>query len=488
MKLTVPDGSGTQQPGLRDVLSSGTLHFMGIGGAGMCALAEAIVRHGGRVTGCDLVPGDSIKPLERLGVRVWPSHDPDHVEGAIGLVVSSAISPDHPEVEAALGAGIPVWKRAQALGEWVNPGRVVAVAGTHGKTTTTAMVTEILTGAGWDPTGFVGGWVAGWKGHLRPGADDLFVVEADEYDRSFHHLKPAVAIITNMDADHLDIYGDLTGVRAGFTRFLQGVREDGTVLVCADDPGSAPLLPVLSVSARSFGFSAGSQLRGVEFASDGGGTHFRIVEDGFDRGTVQLGVPGRHNALNALAAAAAARTLGIEWTIIRDSLACFSGVVRRFQLLGEAREVSLVDDYAHHPTEIDAAISTARSVYPKSRLVAVFQPHLYTRTRDFAREFGRALAKADVAWVTEVYPAREPPLPGVDGALVARAVDEASREQGGEPVEVHVHTDLPTLAERLAAYLRPRDVCLTLGAGSIDTVGPEVLERLLKSDATVTHA
>lgn len=487
MSVTVPVHSDAQHAGLRDLLSSGTLHFMGIGGAGMCALAEAIVRHGGRVTGCDLTLGDSIKPLERLGIRVWSSHDASHVEGAVGLVVSSAISPDHPEIEAALGAGIPVWKRAQALGEWVNPGKVVAVAGTHGKTTTTAMVTEILARSGWDPTGFVGGWVPGWGGHLRPGADDVFVVEADEYDRSFHHLRPSIAIVTNMDADHLDVYGDLIGVREGFTQFLRGVHDDGTVLVCADDPGSASLVPWLSVSARSFGFSAGSQLRGVEFVSKDSGSRFRVVEDGFDRGELELRIPGRHNALNALAAAAAARSMGVDWTPIREALAGFSGVIRRFQRLGEARGVSVVDDYAHHPTEIEAAISTARSAYPGSRLVVVFQPHLYTRTRDFTKEFGRVLSAADVVWVTEIYPAREPPIPGVDGALVARAVQEAGSDGEGEPPEVHFHSDLSSLVDPLSHYLRTGDLCLTLGAGSIEAVAPELLAKLGSPGSGGTH-
>ncbi len=470
--------ASSHEPGLRDLLPSGTLHFMGIGGAGMCALAEAIVRQGGRVTGCDLAPGDSVKTLERLGVRVWPEHDPGHVEGVVALVVSSAIPGDHPEVAAAVGAGIPVWKRAQALGEWVNGGRVVAVSGTHGKTTTTAMATEILVRSGWDPTGFVGGWVPAWKGHLRSGTDDLFVVEADEYDRSFHHLKPSVAIVTNMDADHLDVYGDLKGVREGFAKFLEGVRDDGTVLVCADDPGSASLLPRLSVGARSFGFSAGSELRGLDFAPEGVGSRFRVVEDGIDRGLVHLKVAGRHNALNALAAIAAARVLGVEWSAIRSALGEFIGVVRRFQFLGEEGGVSVVDDYAHHPREIEVALTTAREAHPGFRLVAVFQPHLYTRTRDFAKGFARALAGADAIWITEVYPAREPAIPGVDGALVAREIESAVDREGQRARDVHFHGDLESLPGELAKQLRPGDLCLTLGAGSIECVGAEVLQEL----------
>ncbi len=477
MTTSITERPGSGQVGLHDLLPSGTVHFMGIGGAGMCALAEAIVRRGGKVTGCDLAPGDSVKPLERLGVRVWRTHDPAHVDGIVGLVVSSAIPSDHPEVARALGAGIPVWKRAQALGEWVNRGRVVAVAGTHGKTTTTAMATHILISSGWDPTGFVGGWVPSWGGHLRPGKDDLFVVEADEYDRSFHHLKPSVAIVTNMDADHLDIYGDFAGVKAGFAAFLEGVRDDGLVIVCADDPGAASLLPRLPVETRTFGFSAGSQLRALDFVREENGSRFEIVEDGVERGALALRVPGRHNALNALAAAAATRALGVEWPVIKSSLGDFAGVVRRFQRLGEKGGITVVDDYAHHPREIEAALSTARSAYPSSRLVAVFQPHLYTRTRDFAEEFGRALAQADVVWVTPVYPAREPPIPGVNGELVARSVETAA-PQAGVTTEVRFHGDLDSLPDVLAGELRPGDLCLTLGAGSIERIGQRVLDRL----------
>ena len=478
MSMGRSDPVDTADAGLRDLLSAGTLHFMGIGGAGMCALAEAIVRQGGRITGCDLAPGESVKPLERLGVRVWREHDPSHVEDAVALVVSSAIPGDHPEVEAAEGAGIPVWKRAQALGEWVNEGRVVAVAGTHGKTTTTAMITEILIRSGQDPTGFVGGWVPEWGGHLRQGTDDLFVVEADEYDRSFHHLRPWVAIVTNMDADHLDIYGDFMGVKMGFRRFLEGVRDGGTVIVCADDPGAASLLPWLHGRSKSFGFSAGSQLRAVDFATEGNKSSFTVIEGGVDSGPVRLRIAGRHNALNALAAAAAARALGVEWSAIKSGLAEFVGVVRRFQLLAADNGVTVVDDYAHHPREIEAALATARAAFPESRLVAVFQPHLYTRTRDFAARFGEALADADVVWITEVYPAREPPIPGVDGALVAREVEEAVERRSHGARGVFFHRDLDSLASQLAQSLEPGDLCLTLGAGSIERVGAEVVEQL----------
>lgn len=452
------------------------IHFMGVGGAGMCALAEAFLRGGSRVTGCDLAPGDSIRTLERMGARVFRGHDPGHLEGLGGLVVSSAIPSDHPEIQAAKAAGIPVLKRAEALGAWVNRGQVVAVAGTHGKTTTTAMLTHVLEAAGLDPTGFVGGEVAGWGGHLHPGRGDLFVVEADEYDRSFLQLRPRVALITNVEPDHLDIYGSADGVREGFRRFLQGVEAGGTVVACADDPGAGAMLQGTALTPVSYGFGAGSVLRGDELESDADGSRFRVREAGVDRGRLEVKIAGIHNARNALGAAAVARSMDVGWDAIRTGLAAFAGVRRRFQTLGEPRGIRIVDDYAHHPTELRAALEAARASFGARPLVAVFQPHLYSRTRDFAREFGEALALADRVWVTEVYPAREKPIDGVDGALVARAAEQAGA------LAVRLHSELASLHSVVARDLAPGEVCLLMGAGSISGVGPRLVELLQEGE------
>lgn len=456
-----------------------TTHFVGIGGAGMCALAEAVVRGGGRVTGCDLRPGASVRRLERMGVRIHVGHDPSHLEG-VGLVVrSSAIPADHPELEAAEDARIPVFKRAEALGSWVDGGQVVAVAGTHGKTTTTAMVTSILEAAGRAPTGFVGGEVVGWESHLRPGDDELFAVEADEYDRSFHHLRPSVAVVTNVEADHLDVYGSLEGVREAFRTFVGQVRIGGTVVACADDPGAAATVQGADVPVITYGFSAGSMIRAQRLGWKGDRLRIRVWEGGGEQGALSLSVPGDHNALNALAAGAAARALKVGWGDIRRGLEAFQGVRRRFHRLGTPDDILVVDDYAHHPTELRAALATARDAFPHRRLVAVFQPHLFTRTRDFADEFGTALAEADQVWVTEVYPAREAPISGVDGALVARAAEAAGAG------EVRLHGEVESLPRALAESLRPGDLCLTMGAGSIETVGPALVELLQRER---THA
>jgi len=474
-------GRNDVQSSLREQMRRGSVHFTGIGGAGMCALAEALARAGAGVSGCDTAPGSTIRALEKMGVRIHEGHDPGHLDGVDLVVTTAAVPAQHPELEEARRRGIPVVKRAFALGAWVNGGEVIAIAGTHGKTTTTAMTTAILIEAGRDPTGFVGGRVPAWEGNLRPGADRLFVVEADEYDRSFHHLRPTVAVVTNMEADHLDIYGDLAGVKAGFLTFLTGVREGGTVLACGDDPGAASLLASVADHGQSYGFSAGCGLRGTSLEATVSRTRFRVWESGVDCGWLDVPIPGTHNALNALAAAGAARALGVEWAPIRAALARFAGVERRFHQLGRIRGVTVVDDYAHHPTELGAAIRAGRQFYPGERLVAVFQPHLYTRTRDFAEEFARVLATADVVWVTDIYPAREPAIPGVDAAFLVERIREAARS--GAPLRaVRVAPGLAELPRALADELSSGDLCLLLGAGSIESVGARLL-RALGDDA-----
>ena len=453
-------------------LASGHVHFVGVGGAGMCALAELLIRSGGTVSGCDVKDSRPLRHLERVGAKVFVGHDRGHVEGAAALIVTAAVPPDHPELGAARERGIPVLKRAEALGAWVAPGTVVAIAGSHGKTTTTAMATEILAAAGRDPTGLVGGHVTGWEGNLRFGAEALFVVEADEYDRSFHTLTPDVAVVTSLDADHLDVYGDLAGVREGFLRFLEGVRDSGRIIVCADDHGASSLVPSVAARAYTYGTSAGSMLRATDVVVAEGATRCAVLEEGRRAGALSLAIGGRHNLLNALGAAAAARALGVEWSAVEQAVGAFRGVSRRFELVGRAEGVVVIDDYAHHPTEIAATLAAARAMFPRSRLVAVFQPHLYSRTRDLADDFGRALAAADVVWVTDVFPAREAPIVGVTGALVA----DAARAHGAR--EVRYLEELDDVPAALGGHLRPGDLLLTLGAGSVDVVGPAVLGRL----------
>ena len=467
--------------GFRALAARGVVHFVGVSGAGMAPLAEMVLRAGGTVSGCDLEAGRVADRLTSLGLRFAQGHDPAHLESAALVVATSAVPPDHPELAAARARGIPVIKRARALGEWVGAGRVVGVAGTHGKTTTTAMTTHVLEHAGIDPTGVVGGEVAGWEGNLRPGGSDVFVVEADEYDRSFHELSPEVAVVTNVEADHLDVYGDLAGVRAAFSEFVDRLGGKGTLWVCGDDPGAARLGVEAGRRTRSYGIGAGAELRAARINVHTRGSTFALYENGVRAIEVSVRGPGRHNVLNALAAVGVGRSFGAEWEEIRAGLAAYRGICRRYEFLGCAAGVKVIDDYAHHPTEITATLAAARRANPRRRLVAVFQPHLFTRTRDFHREFGDALGAADAVWVTDVYPARETPLPGVTGELVARAVPGAAGR-------ITYHAELATLADAVAEALSPGDVCLVMGAGSIETAGRDILARLRERDGSGEEA
>lgn len=447
------------------------VHFMGIAGAGMSALAELFMRRGIAVTGCD-TSADDPADLRRLGIAVQHGHDPRHIEGARALVVTSAVPPDHPEVAQARASGLPVVRRAEALGEAVNSGAVVAVAGTHGKTTTTVMTTEALAAAGLSPTGLAGGRVGAWRGNLRHGDSGVYVVEADEYDRSFLALSPAVAVITNVEADHLDIYRDLDDIRQAFEQFLTPAR---VVVLCADDPGAAALRVSSHAEVLRYGIaSRDARLTATEVMSVDGRLRFLVVFDGEALGEVTLRVPGVHNVRNALAATAAGLAFGATLERLRPGLEGFEGVERRFQRLGSVKGIEVVDDYAHHPTEILATLDAARAAFPGRRIIAAFQPHLFTRTRDFSAQFGAALARADAVFLTEIYPAREQPLPGVTSGLI----EEALRDGGRAPAW---RGDRAELADALVHAAREGDVILTLGAGDITRTGPELLRRLAEA-------
>lgn len=443
------------------------IHFVGIAGAGMSALAELFLRRGVPITGCDAHP-EGAADLARLGVTVTP-HDPSHVDNARALVVTSAMPKDHPELARARELGVPVIRRAEALGEVTAGRELVAIAGTHGKTTTTVMTTAALVAAHRDPTGIVGGRVSLWEGNLRQGNDQLFVVEADEYDRSFLALSPTVAVVNNIEADHLDIYADLADIKRTFAQFARGAR---TIVLNADDPGANAMPTPSSTEVLRFGIaSADARVLAKDLALTPGGATFRVVFDDDDLGPVELKTPGRHNVLNALAALTSGLALGAKVPEMAAGLATYTGVERRFQKLGAARGVDVVDDYAHNPAKVQAALSTARIAFPGRRIVAAFQPHLYSRTRDFAREFGASLATADLVYLTEIYPAREQPMAGVSSGLVADALADA----GGKLAWRGERTDL---ADALARDVREGDVVVTIGAGDITKTGPELLKRL----------
>jgi UDP-N-acetylmuramate--alanine ligase len=443
------------------------VHFVGIAGAGMSALAELFLRRGVAITGCDANPSGA-DDLRRLGVVVEP-HDPAHVDGARALVVTSAMPKDHAELVRARARGIPIIRRAEALGEVTAGRELVAIAGTHGKTTTTVMTATALAAAGRDPTALVGGRVAAWEGNLRAGSDRLYVVEADEYDRSFLALTPTVAVVTNIEADHLDIYADLADIKRAFAQFVRGAR---TIVLCADDAGANSLPTPSSTEVIRYGAtSPDARLVASAIETSASGTSFDVLYDDERLGRLRLAVPGRHNVLNALAAVGSGLALGADFAGMAEGLATFAGAERRFQRLGEARGVTVVDDYAHHPTEIAATLAAARAAFDGRRLVAAFQPHLYSRTRDFATEFGRSLAAADCVYLTEIYPAREQPIAGVTATLVADAIAAA----GGSLVW---RGERAALADALAAGVRRGDIVLTIGAGDVTKTGPELLQRL----------
>lgn len=444
----------------------------------MRALAELLARRGVAITGCDANPGLT-DDLAALGIIVANGHRPDHVEGCREVVVSSAVSKSHPELARARELGIPVIRRAEALGRAVAGGRLVGVAGTHGKTTTTVMTTAALAGAGLKPTGIAGGRVAEWKGNLHYASDELFVVEADEYDRSFLSLSPNVAVVTNVEADHLDIYHDLEDIRTAFSRF---VRDAAAIVLCADDGGAMSLdLPAtaeiiryslrLDDNDRSHEASRDARLVARDVRSHEQSTTFSVAYDGRSMGDVALRVPGHHNVQNALAAIGAGFALGVTLDAMRAGLLQFGGVDRRFQHLCDVAGVTIVDDYAHHPTEIVATLQAARASYPGRRIVAAFQPHLFSRTRDFADAFGAALSGADCVFLAAIYPAREQPIPRITSDLVASSMKRAGRA-------VAWQGERAKLADALDAFVTAGDVVITIGAGDITRTGPELEARL----------
>lgn len=439
------------------------VHFVGIGGAGMSALALIARRRGVAVSGCDPDPTGAAD-VAALGAEVASGHDPSHAAGARALVYTAAVPADHAELVRARELGVPVIPRKEALAQLVAGGTVVGVAGTHGKTTTTVMTTEALAAAGLAPTGLAGGRVGQWGGNARLDGDALFVVEADEYDKAFLALHPAVAVVNNVEADHLECYGSFEALEEAFATFAGRSRIR---LVGVDDPGAARLAARLGPGTLRFGSATDAELRISAVRQDEQWTSATVQLPGRGAVTLRLRVPGLHNLRNATAALGVVHALGGPIDAALGALAEFRGVGRRFERLGEAGGVTLVDDYAHHPTELVATLEAARQAFPGRRLVAVFQPHLFSRTQAHGAAMGRALAAADVAVVTEVYAAREKPVPGVSGSLVV----EAARAAGAD---VHFAPVRSAVAEVVRRLLVPGDVLLTLGAGDITRLGPEL--------------
>jgi UDP-N-acetylmuramate--alanine ligase len=449
------------------------IHFIGIGGAGMGGIAEVLVNLGYAVQGSDLRANAVTARLERMGVRVFIGHDAARVAGASVVVVSSAVAPSNPELLAALESRIPVVRRAEMLGELMRFRQGIAVAGTHGKTTTTSLVASVLAEGGLDPTFVIGGLLKSAGSNAKLGTSRYLVAEADESDASFLHLQPVIAIVTNVDNDHLATYGgDFEKLKQSFVEFLHNLPFYGLAVLCSDDEVVREILPQVGRPTVRYGLGDEADLRATGVGREGGMTRFTAIRAGRPPLPIELNLPGLHNVRNALAAIAVATELEVDDEAIRRALAGFQGIGRRLEVVGEvatkAGRVTLVDDYGHHPTEVEATIDAVRQAWPGRRLVLAFQPHRYTRTRDLIDDFGRALSEADVLLVTEVYAAGEEPIANADGRAICRAVRGRGRL---EPVFVEDVRELPAA---LAGVIADRDVVLTMGAGSIGAVAHEL--------------
>ncbi len=453
-------------------------HFVGIGGAGMSGIAEVLLDYDLEVSGCDQAQSATTRRLEGLGVRIFRGHSPDHLDGVDLVVKSSAIPEENDEIRAARERGITVVRRAEMLGELMRLKYGIAVAGTHGKTTTTSMIGTLLTECGLDPTVIVGGRMRVSGTGARVGKSNYLVAEADEFDRSFLRLMPILAIVTSIDRDHLDTYGDLTAIREAFVDFAGRVPFFGQIILCLDDTNIQTILPQLTRDHRvvTYGLSPQADLSAHDLEATPSGCAFTVTSAADGRaggaqtervlGTIETPMPGRHNVCNALAAVAVGRALGLEFADIASALGSFRGVHRRFERVGHWHGAEVIDDYAHHPTEVAATLEAARQAFPGGRVIAVFQPHLYSRTRDLCDDFAHSLMSADVAFVISIYASREAPIAGVSGDDVV----QAARRSGHRQVEYC--PDWKDVPQRLArrfgeAPLGDADVILTLGAGDV---------------------
>ncbi|MEW6363746.1 MAG: UDP-N-acetylmuramate--L-alanine ligase [Acidobacteriota bacterium] len=447
------------------------IHMVGIGGSGMCGIAEVLINLKYRVSGSDLRKTAVTERLEKLGAVVSEGHTPGNVAGAEVVVISSAVGADNPEVTEAQRLKVPVISRAEMLAELMRMKYGIAVAGSHGKTTTTSMVATLLDQGGFDPTVVIGGRLNVYGSHAKLGKSEFMVAEADESDSSFLLLSPTLGVVTNIDQEHMDHYHTITRLHDAFVQFMNKVPFYGATIVCVDDPGVQAVLGRLSRRAITYGLSTQADYVLSQAQQDARQTRFRVTHRGETFGPLALSVPGAHNALNALAAIAVARDMGMEWSAILKGIESFQGADRRFQLRGEARGIMVVDDYGHHPTEIRATLAAAKAGWDR-RLVVLFQPHRFTRTRDLFEQFCGAFHQADALVVTEIYPAGEEAVPGVTGEVLAYGIKRFGHRN------VLYRPDLNSAVDALAGIVRENDIVLTLGAGTVTNAGPELLRRI----------
>ena len=464
------------------------VHFVGIGGAGMSGIAEVLANQHYRVSGSDLAENAATRRLRVLGIDVAIGHRAANAEGADAVVVSTAVAPDNPEVIAARERGVPIVPRALMLAELMRLKQGIAVAGTHGKTTTTSLIASVLAEGGLDPTFVIGGRLLSADANARLGTGDFLVAEADESDASFLYLSPVIAVVTNIDADHLETYGqDFGKLKRAFVDFVQRLPFYGVAVLCLDDPNVRAIVPEIAKPIVSYGLSEDVALRAVDLTNAGGRMRFVAQGRSGDPLAVELALPGVHNVRNALAAIAVGREVGVDDAAIARALAEFKGVGRRFQRHGDIAipgdgSYTLIDDYGHHPAEMAATITAARESFPGRRIVLAFQPHRYTRTRDLFEDFVRVLSTVDALVLADVYPAGESPIVAADGRALARAIRVTGRV---EPLFVE---SVAEVAQALRGIVRDGDVVVTMGAGSIGTVATQLTAPGAPAPATSSAA
>lgn len=447
------------------------IHFVGIGGIGMSGIAEILLNQGFNITGSDLQKTEVTDRLENLGIKIYEGHSPENIKGADLVVYSSAVTLDNPEVKAAIEKKIPVIKRSEMLAECMRMKYGIGIAGTHGKTTTTSMVGLILTEAGFDPTIIVGGKLYSLGGtNARLGKGDFIVVEADEFDRTFLKLSPVIAVITTLEREHLDTYKDLDDLKSAFTEFANKIPFFGFVVLCLDEPALQDIIPSINKKIFTYGLSPQADIRAVKITHDKNSSVFTVIYKSEELGQIKLNIPGIHNIKNSLAAVTIAKEMGVDFNTIKKALESFKGVYRRFEKKYD-EDVMVVDDYAHHPTEIDVTLDGIRRGWNR-RLVVVFQPHLYSRTRDFYAEFGRSFLNSDIFICTDVYPAREKPIEGITGELIANAAKNYGHKN------VFYEPDKTKIPELLKSIYKKDDIIITMGAGDIWKYGEKFVEYL----------
>jgi len=449
------------------------LHFVGIGGIGMSGIAEMLYNLGYEITGSDLAASEVTDHLEKIGIKVYYDHKPENVGSANLVIYSSAVSMDNPELEYARHKKIIIVRRAEMLAELMRMKYSIGIAGTHGKTTTTSIIGQIMTDAGMDPTVIVGGRVIQFETNIKLGHSDYLVAEADEYDRSFLRMTPTDAVLTTLEEDHLDCYKDIDDLKRAFLEFANKVPFYGTVYVNMDDHNLVSLIPEINHPVVTFGMASQADYQITNMSFEGHNSAFDLISKKHNLGRANIRLPGLFNIMNSLAAVAVSMEHEIPFEMITKSLANFRGVNRRFELIGETGGYMVIDDYAHHPTEVEVTLRAAKRGYNRP-IIAVFQPHLYSRTQDFYREFAKALLSADVMIVAKIYPAREEPIPGVTGNLVV----EAARSFGHQ--NCHYVDDLSLIPEFVKEHLIDNAMIMTIGAGTIYRAAPKIVEVLKK--------